>query len=138
MLGERRLQIQQWGELWLACESFLYEVLALPFVIKLVTVLEGVVENPRNNQMHIYPNLLGQIRTTLPARFSIVAQSFVADFEGKRYHCLSSHSHPKIESKDRYGKGRTWLDPKMANILQYMEGKAKEETELEKKIGIGL
>lgn len=137
MLGERRMQIQQWGDLWIAMESFLVEALELPFAVKMVTVLEGLAENPRDNQQHIYPKLLGQTQTTIPARFSIVAEAFITEHEKKLYYCLSSRSHPKIETKDRFG-GRTWVNPDMKAILAHMNRKGGEETELEKKIGIGL
>jgi len=138
MRGERRMQIRQWGELWVATESFLYEVLDLPYSVKLFTVLEGAAENPRDGQEHIYPQLIGQTRTTLPARFSLVAESFITEREGKLYYCLSSKSHPKVETKDRYGSGRTWINPDMKEILLYTAGKGGAETEVESKLGIAL
>jgi hypothetical protein len=140
MAGERRMQIQQWGELWIALESFLYEVLALPYAAKLVTVLEGVAENPRDNQDHIYPALQGQARTTIPARFSLVAEAFIARQEGKQYYCLTSRGHEKIETKDRFSTtgGRTWVNPDAAELLQYCEHRGTSETPLELKIGTGL
>ena len=141
LLGERRLQIQQWGELFTALESFTAEVLKLPFRIKLFTTLEGVAKNPRTKEEHIYPSLSGQVRTTFPARFSLVAETFISTAgkdESKSYYCLTCRNHPRIETKSRFGEGRTWVDPTMAKTLVYINGKGDAETEIERKIGTGL
>jgi len=138
MMGERRMQIQQWGELWISVDSFLSEILALPYALKLVTVLEGVATNPRDGKEHIYPQLLGQTRTILPAYFSLVAEAFVTEVDGKPCYCLSSKSHPRIETKDRYGTGRTWANPDMKNIIQHIERKDSPESDMERHISLGL
>ena len=138
MRGERRLQMQDWGGMWIAMETFLYEVLSLSPVIKLVTVLESPEDDPRTGEMKLMPNLQGAIRYSLPARFSLVAEAFIAEHKDKYYYCLSSKSHPRVATKDRYGKGRTWVNPTMQNVLSYINKKGKEETDEEKAIGIGL
>jgi len=134
MRGERRMQIRQWGELWLAIETFLYEVLSLPFVVKLVTVLEGISRDPRTEEEVITPSLLGQTRTTLPARFSLVAESAIYQINGKTHYTLHCCSHGKIETKSRYREGRVWVDPTMKKVLLYTENKDEAETDIEKKI----
>jgi len=138
MRGERRMQIQDWGSMWIAIETFLYEVLALPPVIKLVTVLESPDEDPRTGELRLYPNLQGAIRHSLPARFSLVAEAFIAEHKDKLHYCLSSKPHPRVSTKDRYGTGRTWVNPDMAQVLAYLNGKGNPETDIEKAIGIGL
>ena len=141
LLGERRMQIQQWGELFTALESFTAEVLKLPFKVKLFTTLEGVAKNPRTQDDHIYPQLSGQVRTTFPARFSLVAETFISTLgkdDSRSYYCLTCRNHPRIETKSRFGEGRTWIDPTIAKVLAYINHKGQLETEDEKKIGTGL
>lgn len=141
LLGERRMQIQQWGELFTALESFTSEVLKLPFRVKLFTTLEGVAKNPRTQDDHIYPQLSGQVRTTFPARFSLVAETFLSTLgkdTAKSYYCLTCRSHPRIETKSRFGEGRTWINPTMARVLAYINKRGDPETDDEKKIGTGL
>ena len=140
MRGERKLQMQDWGGMWVAMETFLYEVLALSFKVKLVTVLEAPDNDPRTGETRLYPQLQGAIRHTLSPRFSLVAESFITDYDGSTYYCLSSRSHPKVETKDRFrhGGGRTWVDPDIAKILAYVNGKGGAESDIESKIGIGI
>ena len=141
LLGERRMQIQQWGELFTALESFTSEVLKLPFKVKLFTTLEGVAKNPRTSEDHIYPQLSGQVRTTFPARFSLVSETFISTIgkdDSRLYYSMTCRSHSRIETKSRFGEGRTWVSPTMAKVLAYINHKGAPETEDEKKIGSGL
>jgi len=138
MRGERRMQMQDWGSMWVAMETFLYEVLDLSPKIKLVTVLEAPEDDPRTGEMKLMPNLQGAIRYSLPARFSLVAEAFISEYKDDQYYCLSSLSHPKVATKDRYGGGRTWINPNAADVLAYINHKGKPETETEKAVGIGL
>lgn len=140
MRGERRMQMQDWGGMWVAMETFLYEVLALPFAVKLVTVLEAPDKDPRTGEIRLYPQLQGAIQSTLSPRFSLVAEAFVAEHDSKSYYCLSCRPHPRIETKTRFEAdgGRTWVNPDMARVLAYCTGKGGEETKLETDIGIGL
>ena len=137
LLGERKLQIQQWGGLSVAMNSFLAEVNNLPFAAKLVTCLEGTAKNPRTGEEHIYPSILGGLRTTMSAKFSLVASSFITSLDGNLYYCLSCRSHPRMETKNRYGEGFTIINPSMAKLLARINNKDKETT-LEKRIGMGL
>lgn len=138
MRGERTMELRDWGKMWIAMETFLYSILDLPPVIKLVTVLESADNDPRTGEMRLYPNLQGAIRHSLPARFSLVAEAFIAEYKDKFYYCLSSKSHPRVATKDRYGQGRTWVNPNMAQVLAYINGRGEEESEVEKAVGIGL
>jgi len=141
LLGERRMQIQQWGELFTALESFTSEVLKLPYKVKLFTTLEGVAKNPRTQEEHIYPQLSGQVRTTFPARFSLVAETFISTLgkdDSRSYYCLSCRNHPRVETKSRFGEGRTWVSPTIAKVLAYINHKGEPENDAEKKIGTGL
>ena len=139
MRGERRMQMQDWGGMWVAMETFLYEVLALPYAVKLVTVLEAPDKDPRTGEMRLFPQLQGAIQNTLSPRFSLVAESFIAEHDDKTYYCLSCRSHPKIETKTRFSEaGRTWVNPDMTRVLAYCGGKGGVESKLESDIGIGI
>ena len=136
--GERTMELRDWGKMWIAMETFLYSILDLPPAIKLVTVLESADDDPRTGEMRLYPNLQGAIRHSLPARFSLVAEAFIAEYKEKFHYCLSSKSHPRVATKDRYGQGRTWVNPSMTQVLAYINGKGEPESEVEKAIGTGL
>lgn len=140
MLGDRRLQIQQWGDLYLAVSTFLSEVMKLPFRVKVVTATEAIRKNPRDGQEHLYPAVQGQIVYDLSARFSMVAETFIHDDGGNNLYCLSCKSHGRLETKSRFDEngGRTWVNPTAQKILKYMAGQDEAETAQEKKIGIGL
>jgi energy-coupling factor transporter ATP-binding protein EcfA2 len=138
MLGDRRMQIQQWGSLWLAMENFLYEVLKLPYKVKLITILEDKAVNPRTGDECIYPALQGGLRTSILARFGLVAETFIAYDKDKPVYCAHCHSHPRIETKTRFGSGRTWVNPSIQKFINHAGGKDDVETELEKRIGVGV
>ena len=137
LLGERKLQIQQWGDLSVAMNSFLAEVNNLPFAVKLVTCLEGIAKNPRTGEEHIYPSILGSMRTIMSAKFSLVASAFITNLDGANYYCLSCRSHARTEAKNRYGEGFTLVSPTMAKLLARINGK-ETESKLEQRIGTGL
>jgi len=137
LLGERGLRFQSgdWPSIFAAMETLLMDILDMPFKVKLVTALESVMKSPRDGQDRLYPALDGQLRTVISSHFSLVGELFIEESSG---YCATCRSHPKIETKSRYGKGRTWVNPDMAEILAYMNGKGKEETDEEHKIGTGL
>ena len=137
MRGERAMELRDWGKMWIAMETFLYSILDLSPTIKVLTVLESSGEDPRTGEQRLYPNLQGAIRHSLPARFSLVAEAFIAEHKDKFYYCLSSKTHPRVATKDRYGGGRTWINPDMANVLAYLNRKGGEESEVEKAVGMG-
>ena len=138
MLGERRLAQDQWGSMWLGLDAFLNAILSLNFAVKLVTVLESVAENPRDGQEHVYPNLQKAMRLSISAKFGLVANSFIGSQGEDTYFALTCRSHPRIETKSRYGPGRTWENPTALSLLGYMNRKGGEESEIEKKLGVGL
>ena len=140
LLGERQLRFQSrdWPSLFTSLDTFLLDILRMPYAVKLVTALETVRDNPRDGADKIYPSLDGAIRTVLPAHFSLVAEAFIATLDGKMHYALTCQSHPRIETKSRYGQGRTWVDPDMLEVLGYINGQGEPESELEKRIGTGL
>jgi len=119
-------------------ENFLFEVLKLPFKVKVVTVLEDKATNPRDGTEHIYPALQGGLRTSILARFGLVAETFVSyDSQNKPLYCCHCHSHPRIETKTRYSAGRAWINPTAQKLVNHIKGGDNVETEMEKKIGSG-
>lgn len=139
LLGERQMQLRQWGKLWTAIESFLIEILSLPFKVRLLTTLETTVNDPRTGDEVIVPALVGQARTSIPAKFSLVAEAFVSEIDSQRLFCLSSEPHPRVETKDRYA-GRVWINPTAKRLLQHMSKDKQEEveSEIERRVGFSF
>lgn len=138
LTGGRRLQQNQWGELDVALNNFLAEIMALPFKIIAVTVLEDIRDHPRTGVAQVYPLLMGGIRDDLMARFSLVTNLFTHDEEGKTLYCMSCRPHPRLPNKTRYGEPRTWTEPNASKLLAHINGKEDmAESPLEQKIGNG-
>ena len=138
--GGRRLAINQWGELDIALNSFLDEVLKLPFALTVVTVLEETRTHPRTDDIHVYPNLVGGIRDDLNARFSLVLNLFNTELKEKMVWAASCRPHPRLPNKTRYGEPRTWIDPTAPRIMRHVlrkEVTADKETDDEKAVGSG-
>jgi hypothetical protein len=139
MRGERRLAIQQWGEMATALDAFLAEVLKLPFRVTVMTVTEELRQHPRTGEDHLFPSLQGSIRNDLTAKFSLVCNTFVhQEKDGTVHWCMTSRPHSKIPTKDRYGIPRTWLDPSATKLVGHIKGEEEPETNLESRIGTGL
>ena len=142
LLGERKLEYDQWGQITMACETFLNRVMPLPFKLRLVTIREKIDSDKRTGEDKLYPALRGDLRTGISARFSLVAESFLATVDKKQVFCLSSRSHPHVETKDRFtpdGAGRTWLNPDMAKVIAHINRKEEvAESATEIKIGSGI
>lgn len=140
MTGERRPQIQQWGDIYNALTEFISQVFKLPYKIQMVSCLEKLQKNPRTREDHLYPAVAGQLAITFPAKFSLVLETFTTEEGGNLYYCASCKSHPRLETKTRYDDsgGRTWINPDMGKILAYINKKGEPETPLEKRIGVGL
>ena len=138
MMGSRRLLLQQWGEMALGTESWLYEILQLPVDVKWFTVLSGLRDHPRTGEDWLMPELMGQARDRILAKFGLVVNTFHTLHKGAVYWCATSKPHPRIPTKDRYSQPRTWVDPTAAKILQHIIGKEDVETATEKEIGTGI
>ena len=136
--GNRKLQLQQYGEITAASDAFLYEFMRLPYRLKVITMLSQVREHPRTGKDHIYPNTTGAIRDELLARFSLIVNSFIAEYRGQVHYCLTCKPHPRIPTNTRYGVGRTWVDPDFTALLTHMQRKEEAESATEKAIGTGL
>lgn len=141
MTGGRRLAQAQWGELDVAMNNFLSEVMALPYRIIVVTVLEDVRQHPRTGETQVYPLLMGGIRDDLMARFSLVVNLFTEEDENKDLlFCMSCRPHPRLPNKTRYGEPRTWINPSALKLIAHINRKEDTtdvETPLEQRVGNG-
>lgn len=135
--GNRRLEQQARGNANTGIDSVLRTVFDLPAPIKMVTVLESAREHPRSGQDHLFPLLEGGLREELASRFSLVINTFVAQYGSAMYYCATSRPNARIETKDRFGNPRTWVWPTAAALIQHMNRKEEPENDIERAIGIG-
>ena len=135
--GNRRLEQQARGNANTAVDAVLRELVNLPAQVKMVSVLESSREHPRSGQEHLFPLLEGGLREELASRFSLVVNTFVAQYGSAMYYCATSRPNSRIETKDRFGNPRTWVNPTASALIQHMNRKEAPETDLEKAIGIG-
>ena len=138
VLGDRKMILPQFGEVAVASESFLYELLSTAFPIKVMTMLLETREHPRTGQDALYPALLGNIRYDILSRFSLVLNTFMERREATTLFCATSRPHPRLGTKDRYSPGRTWVDPTAERILAHIVGPDEHETPTETQIGVGI
>ena len=139
--GQRRMYYQQWGELAIALDSFLYEMVKLPFSFVLVTATTELHRHPMTGEEHIYPGLQGSIRYDMLARFGLVGVTFNEEQAGAVHFCLTCRPHPRIPTGTRYGEGRTWVDPTAEKLLKHLyrrELPEDKESALERTIGSGI
>ncbi len=137
MLGERTLQLQQYGALYLSVNEFLVNALALSYPIKVVSCLERQEKNPRTQENHLYPAIVGQIGDNLSAKFSMVLETFTTTIDNKTAFCATCKAHPRLETKWRGHDGFTMINPSFEHILARVNGK-EGETKQEEKIGFGF
>ena len=141
LLGNRHLQFQGFQELAEGGRDFLWELRQLPFQLLMVNMLEGVRPDPRSGEDRLFPELEGNIRKTILARFSLVVEVFRYWEKEEELWCATTRSHPRTNAKDRVGTARTWIAPTAAKLLLHITGKegaSELETELERRIGTGL
>lgn len=141
MQGDRRLQMQQWGELAISVETFLQALLGLSIPLKVVTVLEELREHPRSGAECLWPNLDGSIRYDLPAYFSLIGSTFVTADQNAASYWLTTRPHSRIPTGERYGAPRTWENPTMLRVLKHInraEQPEDAETPRERATGVGI
>lgn len=140
MEGNRRLELQQRGNMNIGLDAFITQIFKLAPPIKVMTALEDLREHPRTGQEHLYPLVEGGLRYELPSEFSLVINTFVYEDKGAQFYCATSRSNSRLSTKDRYSLtgGRTWINPTGEKLLAYMAGKGEKETKLEADIGVGM
>ena len=141
LLGNRRLQFQGFQELAEGGRDFIWELRQLPTQLLMVTMLQGVRPDPRSGEDRLFPELEGNLRHTILARFSLVVELFRTWDYGVELWCATTRGHPRTSAKDRRGAPRTWTAPTAAKLLLHISGKEEQsdvETEVERRIGTGL
>lgn len=139
--GDRRLIQSQYMQIATATDSWLYEVLRLPYRVRIVTNLVDLRPHPRTTEDHLFPNITGNLRYVLAAKFSLVLNTFVEQRDGTTHWCATSQAHPRIPTKDRYGEPRTWINPTAERLMRHINRKEEssdKETQAEQQIGVGI
>ena len=138
--GNRRMYLQNWGNLLEMTRHFLDPVLKLP-LHKIVTCVSEADNDPKTGKTKIYPALQGSLQQLIAAHFSVVGFSYIAHWGDKSYFCLTTQPHEAISTKDRTGLCRVMIDPNFRTFLNILEGKPYprgKKSELEGKLAKAL
>jgi len=133
MKGNRRMYLQNWGNLLEMTRHFLDPVLKLP-LHKLVTCVAEADEDPVTGKPKVYPALQGSLQQLIAAHFSVVAYSFITHIVGETYYCLTTQPHDSVLTKDRTNLNRVLVNPKFKTFLEALDGKKLELTKIQKDI----
>jgi len=133
MKGNRRMYLQNWGNLLEMTRHFLDPLLKLP-MHKIVTCVSEADDDPKTGKTKIYPALQGSLQQLIAAHFSVVAYSYIAHWGPKTYYCLTTQPHEALSTKDRTGLCRVMIDPKFQTFLDALEGRKSKASEMEEKL----
>ena len=133
MLGNRRMYLQNWGNLLEMTRHFIVPVLKLP-MHKIFTCVSEPDEDPKTGKSKIYPALQGSMQQLIDAYFSVVAYSFVYFYGPETHFCLTTQPHECVATKDRTGLCRVQINPKFQNFLDSLNGKPSKASMVESAI----
>jgi len=133
MKGNRRMFLQNWGNLLEMTRHFLDPFLKLP-MHKIITCVSEADDDPKTGKTKVYPALQGSLQQLIAARFSVVGYSYIAHWGPDTYYCLTTQPHEALSTKDRTGLCRVMINPKFKTFLDALEGKKSRPSEQEKKL----
>jgi len=137
MRGNKRMFLQNWGNLLEMTRHFIDPFLKLP-MHKIMTCVSEADDDPKTGKAKIYPALQGSMQQLIAAKFSIVAFSYIAHWGSETYFCLTTQPHESISTKDRTGLCRVQINPKFSTFLDAMKGKKTSPSEKEAKLAKSL
>jgi len=135
--GNRRMYLQNWGNLLEMTRHFLDPFLKLP-MHKIVTCISEADDDPKTGRIKIYPGLQGSLQQLIAAHFSVVGYSYIAHRGPETYYCLTTQPHESLSTKDRTGLCRVLPNPQFKTFLDALEGKIEEPSELQEKLARAL
>jgi len=130
MKGNRRMFLQNWGNLLEMTRHSLDPILKLP-LHKVMTCISEADDDPKTGKVKVYPLLQGSFQQMISAHFSVVGYSYVAHQAGKAYWCITTQPHEVISTKDRTDLCRVLVNPKFQTFLDALNGKKSELTKLQ-------
>lgn len=130
MKGNRRMYLQNWGNLLEMTRHFLDPFLKLP-MHKIVTCVSEADDDPKTGKTKIYPALQGSLQQLIAAHFSVVGYSYIAHWGQETYYCLTTQPHEALSTKDRTGLNQVMVDPKFKTFLDALDGKKRKPSERE-------
>jgi len=133
MRGNRRMYLQNWGNLLEMTRHFLDPFLKLP-MHKIITCVSEADDDPKTGKTKVYPALQGSLQQLIAAHFSVVGYSYIAHWGPSTYYCLTTQPHEALATKDRTGLCRVMINPKFKIFLDALEGKKSRPTEQEEKL----
>ncbi len=131
MKGNKRMYLQNWGNLLEMTRHFLDPFLQLP-MHKIITCISEVDEDPKTQKGKIYPGLQGSMQQLISAHFSVVAYSYIQNWGSDAFYCLTTQPHEYVLTKDRTNMNRVFVNPKFKYFLDAWEGNPPAESETEK------
>ena len=130
MKGNRRMFLQNWGNLLEMTRHFLDPVLKLP-MHKIITCVSEADDDPKTGKTKIYPALQGSLQQLIAAHFSVVGYSYIAHHGPKTYWCFTTQPHEALSTKDRTGLCRVLVNPHFQSFLDALNGKKPALTKLQ-------
>ena len=137
MRGNKRMYLQNWGNLLEMTRHFIDPFLKLP-LHKIVTCTSEPDDDPKTGKTKIYPGLQGSMQQLIAAHFSVVGYSYIAHWGAEAYYCLTTQPHESLSTKDRTGLCRVLINPKFQTFLDALDNKPYstkgKKAELEEKL----
>lgn len=137
MLGNTRMQINNWGNLLELTRHFLDDVLRLPLHV-IVTCISKIDEHPTSGKLGVFPALQGSMQELINAHFSVVAYSYIAQWGTDFLYCMATQPHDSISTKDRSGLSRVLINPQFQTFVDALEGKIPARTDQQKRLAQSL
>jgi hypothetical protein len=133
MKGRMRMAINNWGNLLEMTRHWIDPMLQLP-MHKIITCISEPDDDPKTGKPRIYPGLQGSMQQIIAAHFSVVAYSYIAEWPPEVYWCMTTQPHTSIQTKDRTGMCRVFVNPQFKTFLDAKDGKRAKPTELEERL----
>ena len=141
MKGNKRMFLQNWGNLLEMTRHFLEPFLKLP-LHKIITCISEPDDDPKTGKPKLYPGLQGSLQQLISAHFSVVGFSYVAHWGDQTYWCLTTQPHEAISTKDRTGLCRVQVNPQFQTFMDALDGKKPKpdtkKSQLEDKLARAL
>ncbi|MFA5354571.1 MAG: hypothetical protein WC291_10110, partial [Thermodesulfovibrionales bacterium] len=137
MLGRKKMEISNWGNLLELTRGFITPFLDLP-LNKVVTVASEVADDPQTGKPRLYPSLEGKMKYLIKAHFQVVGYTFPTTYQGVPHLCMATQYHESFYTKDRLGLMRVLPEPKFQTFIDANNRKIAPLTEMQVNLARGM